>query len=181
MITYKELLSKIDEDALISFLQKLVQSNSENPPGNEQETAELIAEIMRDFGCSVQLQEVEPGRPNVIAILEGDEPDNVLFNGHTDTVKIGNTEKWTHDPLAGEIIDGYLFGRGSADMKAGLAAQVFAMKALADSGVARKRSAMFTGVIDEEVFFKGAEKTTICSTTAPWPSSRTTKGRMIDE
>ncbi|UCF96909.1 MAG: M20 family metallopeptidase [Spirochaetaceae bacterium] len=157
MITEKELLSKIDEDELISFLQKLVRSNSENPPGNERGSAQLIADLARGFGCSVELQEVEPGRPNVIATLEGDEPENMLFNGHTDTVKIGNTEKWTHDPLAGEIEDGYLYGRGSADMKAGLAAQLFAMKALADSGIPRKRSVMFTGVIDEEVFFKGTK------------------------
>jgi len=124
---------------------------------SELEPAELIAEFMQDFGCTVELQEVDPGRPNVIATLAGNEPDNILFNGHTDTVKIGNTEKWKHDPLAGVVEDGYLYGRGSADMKAGLAAQVFAMKMLADSGVPRKRSVMFTGVIDEEVFFKGTK------------------------
>jgi acetylornithine deacetylase/succinyl-diaminopimelate desuccinylase family protein len=151
----KELLSQLKESELTSFLQRLVRSNSENPPGNERESAELIAEQMRDFGCTVELQEIEPGRPNVIATLEGDHQDSILFNGHTDTVKIGNTQKWTHEPLAADIEDGYLYGRGSADMKAGLAAQIFAMKMLAGSGLPRKRSVMFTGVIDEEVFFKG--------------------------
>jgi len=157
MVTENDIVTAIDESEMIHFLQQLVRCNSENPPGNERESAELVAELMRSFGCSVELQEVEPGRPNVIAILDGDEPANILFNGHLDTVKVGNTTEWKHDPLAAEIEGGYLYGRGSADMKAGLTAQVFAMKALADSGFPRKRSVMFTGVIDEEVFFKGTK------------------------
>lgn len=153
--TERKILEHIDPDEMIAFLQTLVRSNSENPPGNEKEAALLLADLLRSFGCEVQLQAVETDRPNVIGILEGEDRDKILFNGHTDTVKVGNTRDWTVDPLGGEIIDGCVYGRGACDMKAGLVAMVFAMKALKQSGVTFKRGIMFTGVIDEEVYFKG--------------------------
>ena len=150
-----KIVDQIDPAEVVAFLQALVRLNSENPPGNEKETALLLADRLGSFGCKVQLQEVEPDRPNVIGILEGEGRDKILFNGHTDTVKVGNTADWTVDPLDGEIKDGLLYGRGACDMKAGLAAMVFAMKALKESGLPFKRGIIFTGVIDEEVFFKG--------------------------
>ncbi len=153
--TEAEILNQIDPDELITFLQSLVRSNSENPPGNEKGTALLLADQLRGFGCDVQLQEVEANRPNVIGVLEGESREKILFNGHTDTVKVGNTRDWTVNPLGGDIKDDRLYGRGACDMKAGLAAMVFAMQAIQRSGAPLKKGIMFTGVIDEEVFFKG--------------------------
>ncbi len=151
----KKICDHLDPSEMIAFLQTLVRTNSENPPGNEKETALLLADLLRSFGCEVQLQEVEPQRPNVIGILEGAHRDKILFNGHTDTVKVGHTDDWTVAPLGAEIKNGCLYGRGACDMKAGLAAMVFAMKALKQSGVPFKKGIIFTGVIDEEVYFKG--------------------------
>jgi acetylornithine deacetylase/succinyl-diaminopimelate desuccinylase family protein len=153
--TEQDLLARIDEESLIQFLQKLVQVGSENPPGNEEGCALLIEEELRSFGCHTQLQYIEPGRPNIIGSLAGDSREKVLLNGHTDTVKIGQLENWTRKPLGGEIIDNNLYGRGACDMKAGLVAMIFAMRAIAQSGIPRKRGILFTGVIDEEVNFKG--------------------------
>lgn len=153
--TEQKILDQIDSRELTAFLQALVRSNSENPPGNEKETAMLLGDLLRSFGCEVQLQEVEAGRPNVLGILEGEGRQKILFNGHTDTVKVGNTDDWTVDPLGGEIKDGCVYGRGASDMKAGLVAMVFAMKALRQSNVQFKKGIIFTGVIDEEVYFKG--------------------------
>ena len=96
--TEHEILKQIDEKEIIGFLQKLVCSNSENPPGNEKETALLIADELKSFGCSVELQEVEDNRPNVIGVLEGKKKDKILFNGHTDTVKIGDPMDWDYPP-----------------------------------------------------------------------------------
>jgi len=155
--TEKAIIEHIDAHELIAFLQKLIRANSENPPGNEKETAQLLADQLRSFGCDVQLQEVEKDRPNVIGILAGKQNDKILFNGHTDTVKVGHTRDWTVDPVGGEIKDGYIYGRGACDMKAGLAAMVFAMKALKQSRVSFKKGILFTGVIDEEVYFKGTK------------------------
>lgn len=155
--TENHILNQIDIDEMIAFLKVLVQSNSENPPGNEETVAFLISEKLESFGCNVKLQYLEPGRPNIIGVIEGKAQEKLLLNGHTDTVSIGDYERWTVDPLGGEIKDGYLYGRGACDMKAGLVSMLFAMKALKTSGVPLNKGIMFTGVIDEEVSFKGTK------------------------
>lgn len=149
------ILNQLDIKEMTTFLQKLVQSNSENPPGNEKQTALLIQEQLERFGCKTTLQYVEPGRPNIIGVLEGKSPGKLLFNGHTDTVKAGDYKDWTADPFSGKIRDGYLYGRGACDMKAGLVSMIFAMRALKKSCIPFNKGIMFTGVIDEEVNFKG--------------------------
>ncbi len=149
--------SNIDEEELISFLQKMVRTSSENPPGNEDKVAWLIAEELEEFGCEVELSYVEPDRPNVIGKLRGREDEMLLFHGHTDTVKVGNLQNWTKPPLEGVISNGRLYGRGACDMKAGMAAMIFAMKALKHSGLPFHKGVMFSGVIDEEVAFKGIQ------------------------
>lgn len=153
--TEQELITNIDTEEVVSFLQKLVQTNSENPPGNEEACALLIEQELQSFGCVTELQYVEENRPNIIGTMEGELPEKLLFNGHLDTVQLGEIGNWTCDPLGGEIIDGKVFGRGACDMKAGLVSMIFAMKALKKMDVSLKRGILFTGVIDEEVYFKG--------------------------
>lgn len=157
MLTAEEqaLLDSIDDDELTSLLQRLVRIRSENPPGREQAVGRAIAEVLEAAGCQVELQQVESGRFNVIAVLEGRRPEKLLFNGHMDTVPAGNTEFWQDDPWSAVIRDGRLYGLGSSDMKAGLAAMLAAIKAVKQSGARLERGLMFTAVIDEEVFFKG--------------------------
>ena len=145
----------VDEKNIISFLQDFVQINTENPPGNEKAGALFLAEKLEELGCKVELQEVEKGRPNVIGILEGKSQEKLLFNGHVDTVRIGNSDGWDHPPLGGVVHDGYMYGRGAADMKAGLVSMIFAMEVLVKSGLPLERGLIFTGVIDEECTFKG--------------------------
>lgn len=152
-----ELLQLIDEEELIRFLRQLVATNSENPPGREGAVARLIADKLRSIGCQVELQEVEGDRVNVIVALEGERPEKLLFNGHTDTVPAGNLELWDSDPWAAEIRDGKMYGLGSCDMKAGVASMIFAVQALVQSKVVRSRGLLFTAVIDEEVNFLGTK------------------------
>lgn len=147
----------VDSQALGTFLTDLVRANSENPPGREGEAAQLIAERLARCGLDVELHEVEPGRPNVVAVLHGESEECLLFNGHVDTVAIGDLGLWTTDPLGGEIIDGKVYGRGTCDMKGGLAAMVAAIEAIVKAEVPRHRSLMLTAVIDEEVWFKGTQ------------------------
>lgn len=156
----KRLLLLVEESVpeMTDFLRELVMSNSENPPGNEQEIALIIKKKLEEIGMITQLQKVEKDRYNVIGILSGNSTDSLLFNGHMDTVKIGTIDNWTCDPLGAEIKDGLLYGRGSCDMKGGLASMIYALKAIKDSGIKRKKSILFTAVIDEEVFFKGTQK-----------------------
>ncbi|MDR0783519.1 MAG: ArgE/DapE family deacylase, partial [Propionibacteriaceae bacterium] len=145
----------IDNAALRTFLHDLIRANSENPPGREAEAAHLVANRLAAAGLEVELQEVEPGRPNVIARLDGQSEETLLFNAHLDTVAIGDLGLWSVEPLGGEILDGKIYGRGTADMKAGLAAMVAALEAIAQSDRPRQRSLLLTAVIDEEVWFKG--------------------------
>lgn len=116
----------VDErQELITLLCSLIQHPSENPPGNENAVAHYIADLLRREGIETHMQEVVPGRPNVIARLRGKEPGKrLIFNGHTDVVPCG--AGWSVDPFAAVIDGDRIIGRGAADMKSGVAAMIFA-------------------------------------------------------
>jgi len=120
---------RIDENGLRSFLVELVQIQSINPPGNEGPVAALMAKKLRSLGLEIQVIEAVPGRPNVVARLigRGNGP-TLLLNGHMDVQPPGN--HWARDPFAAEIEDAQLYGQGAMDMKAGLAAVIYALDGL---------------------------------------------------
>ena len=118
-----------------------------NAVGQETDAATFIRDRFLAEGIPAELREVRPGRPNVIAVLAGGgSGPRLMFNGHTDTVPPGTMG----DAFSPRIEDGMLTGRGSCDMKAGLAAQICAMLALKRSGVSLSGDVIFTGVIAEE-------------------------------
>ncbi len=136
----------------VALTQELVRSRSENPPGSEAAVAGRIEEYLRDLGIDVERDPVEAGRDNLIAELGGgaDKPALVFLN-HMDTVPAG--EGWTRDPFAAEISDGKLWGRGTCDMKGGLAAGLVAIKWLKskiDRGARIRRPVRCCLVVDEE-------------------------------
>jgi len=149
----------IDRDALIAFTQRLVRVRSVNRPEeglNEGPAAEMVAEQMRSFGWSPTVEEVAPGRPNVIAIIEGNRPGRtLLFEGHTDVVTEGDPAAWTRDPFGAEIVAGRLYGRGSADMKSGVAAMLFAVAVLAEEGFPGR--IVVAALADEEEMMLGVK------------------------
>jgi succinyl-diaminopimelate desuccinylase len=150
----------IDRDALIAFTQELVRIPSVHDPATgrrEEPAAELVAAKMRSFGWEPELDEVAPGRPNVIAVIEGGRPGpTLMFEGHTDVVTEGDPGTWTVDPFGAEIVDGRLYGRGSADMKSGVAAMMFAAKEVADAGPFAGRIVV-AALVDEEGMMLGAK------------------------
>lgn len=150
----------IDRDALVAFAQALVRVESVNDPAagrSEAAAAALVAEQMRAFGWEPRLEKVAPGRPNVIAVVEGDVPGpTLLFEGHTDVVTEGPRELWSVDPFGGEMRDGRLYGRGSADMKAGVAAMLFAADAVRRAGPFPGRIVL-AALVDEEGMMLGAK------------------------
>ncbi|MFI9556423.1 M20 family metallopeptidase [Nonomuraea endophytica] len=129
---------EIDAAGVVEFTQALVRVPSTNDPArgrNELPAAELVAAKMRSWGWEPQISEAAPGRPNVVAVVEGGLPGpTLMFEGHTDVVTEGDLAEWTVDPFGGEIRDGRLWGRGSADMKSGLAATLYAVRALQLAG-----------------------------------------------
>ncbi|MDR1079151.1 MAG: ArgE/DapE family deacylase [Propionibacteriaceae bacterium] len=151
------LLELVDPVETTAWLRDLVRAESQNPPGREAAAAQLVAGILTGLGLTVELVEVAPGRPNVIARLPGRSEEELLLNGHLDTVTVGAAQAWRHDPLGGEVVDDLMYGRGACDMKGGLVAQLAGLAALVRSGVERRRSILFTAVIDEEVDFLGTK------------------------
>jgi len=147
----EEILATLDDSEIIAFTQRFVQTTSIN--GAEQPAAEFLAKAMEEAGLQVTIREIQPGRPNVIAILPGAEPEiGLAFHGHTDTVPFFNMS----DPLSGAIIEGSIWGRGSVDQKGGLAAAVLAVITLAKIRTPLKKGLAILAVIDEESEHRGS-------------------------
>lgn len=104
----------------------LIRGRGENPGGTEAETVRRLAEHCRAIGAEVTLQEVAPGRQNLSAVLGDPNGPRYLFLGHSDVVPAGGG--WTADPFEPTVADGAIVGRGSTDMKGGLAAVLVAMR-----------------------------------------------------
>lgn len=115
----------LSQDFLVEVLSSLVRTPSINPGVYERDMAARVAAWLEPTGAEVEVVEFASGRPSVAAVLEGsgDGPTLVL-NGHIDTVPIDEPEHWTTDPFDPAIRDGYLYGRGSCDMKSGLSTQI---------------------------------------------------------
>ena len=149
----------IDYEALVEVVQALVQVPSVYDPAtgrSEEGAARLVAHQLRSFGWTPEIDLVAPGRPNVYAVVEGGRPGpTLMFEGHTDVVTEGDRDAWSVDPFRGEILDGRLYGRGSADMKSGLIASMFAARAVADEGSFPGRI-LLAALVDEEGMMAGA-------------------------
>lgn len=130
------LISRAGETSaqVVDMTRQLIAVPSENPPGDTGEICRLIAEILRTIpGIEIEMVETEPPISNIIARLRGARPGRrLVLNGHLDTFPAGDGSRWSVDPFGGEIRDGKLYGRGAADMKAGLAASIFACRILSE-------------------------------------------------
>ncbi len=114
---------------------------------------EYMKAVMEKAGLQTDLWEEEPGRANLVGIWKGQGGGrSLLFNGHVDVVPAGDLDEWKgEDPFGARVADGKIFGRGTADMKAGNAAAVFAMKALLNLGIKPAGTVYFQNVVGEEM------------------------------
>lgn len=146
-------------DPTIRLLEDLVAIDSVNPslvPGarGEAEVARRIAAECAAAGLTVDVTEVAPGRPNVVAVLEGRAPGpTLMFCGHIDTVGVAGMEA----PFQPRHRDGRVYGRGAQDMKGGVAAMLGAARALAEGGGLPRGGLIVAAVVDEEHASLGAE------------------------
>jgi len=116
----------------VELTQDLVRFNTINPPGAERPCAERLASMLEGAGFTVDLMPFGEGRAQLVARIGGAGKKLPLgFTGHLDTVPLG-ARPWSVDPLAAEIMHGKLYGRGSSDMKSGVAAFITACIALAN-------------------------------------------------
>lgn len=131
--------------------RSLIAFDTISPPGNEADCARHIAGLLEPAGFRITWHDWQPGRPNLIATLPATETatrDAIVYSGHLDTVPLGQAE-WGFDPFAGEISDGRLYGRGSSDMKSGVAACIMAGLALAREPVRRAEVRLIFSAAEE--------------------------------
>ncbi|MCW3995841.1 MAG: M20/M25/M40 family metallo-hydrolase [Candidatus Bathyarchaeota archaeon] len=143
------------EQEITKFLSDLIRINTTNPPGNETQAANFIAEDLAKEGFTPEIIESAPGRGSVITRLKGTgEKPSLLLLSHLDVVA-ANPAEWTVDPFAGTVKDGYVYGRGAFDMKGMVAVEVFTLKLLKKNNVPLKGDVVLAATADEE---KGGEE-----------------------
>ncbi len=158
----ERLAAAVDTQELVELTRKLVRIPTVYRPSSgeaEAPGAEFVAAYLRGLGfpgLEVTMEEVAPGRPNVIARIDSGKPGRtLLFEGHTDVVTEGDRAAWTHDPFGAELVDGKIYGRGSCDTKGNLAAAVAAVRALVESGSFRRGRLVLCVPVDEEGMMLG--------------------------
>ncbi len=139
----------IGQNEILTLTQKIVRCPSINPPADTKECAQIIFNIFRKNEIYAEVIEGKEGAANVIARLPGKRKGKtLLLNGHIDVVPPG--EGWTVDPFGGEVKDGKIYGRGTSDMKSGIASMMAAMIGFKRSGKQFNGEIVFMGVADEE-------------------------------
>lgn len=147
----------VDVSALVELASALVAVGTPNPPGNEAAVAGILRDALAPWGPSWTEVEPAPGRVSLIARVpapagsgdEGGRRPTLIVNGHTDVVPVV-PERWQRDPFSPAVIEGRLYGRGTADMKGGVAAAICALSTLEAAGQAPACDIVFQFVADEE-------------------------------
>lgn len=143
--------SQPSSDPTALLLAELIRVDTSNPPGNEGGVANLLAPRFKALGFEVDVLETpQPGKAHFVARLRGNGSKRpVLIAAHSDVVGV-EREKWTVDPFAGTIKDGYVFGRGAIDFKGGIAVFARAAMMVAERKVPLDRDVIFLAEADEE-------------------------------
>lgn len=142
----------MDEASALKILQDLIQIKTVN--GNEASAAQYLQDLLQAAGARVKMVEFAPQRAGLVAEIGPADGPVLALAGHLDTVAIGDPASWHHDPFACEVADGRIYGRGSVDMKGGLAAMVCTMLNLADQDLNGRLRLLIS--VDEEVGGQGS-------------------------
>jgi succinyl-diaminopimelate desuccinylase len=141
--------SYLSKEEMIELTRDLIRSPTINPPGDTRDCAKIILERFKENQIDAEIIEGKKGACNVLAKLPGRKKGKVLLlNGHIDVVPPG--EGWTVDPFGGEIRGNRIYGRGSCDMKSGIASMMAAMISVKRSGTLLGGEIIFMAVADEE-------------------------------
>lgn len=167
VVAVSRVLEAVEDSSseLIGFTRRLIMQKSVT--GSESGAQEIVEEKLRELGGKVDswcpkqedMSGYEPffaeeknfgSRPNVVGLFGPAGGAQLGFNGHVDVVPEGDTAAWDHPPYAAEMDGDTIYGRGACDMKAGLAACIFAIQAVLSSGQRLRRGLMLASVIGEE-------------------------------
>jgi acetylornithine deacetylase/succinyl-diaminopimelate desuccinylase len=140
----------VSEEEVVEICRDLVRAPSENPPGNEEAVAQAAEKWLTALDLDYEFVTPLPNRVSTLSTWgDGDGPA-LLFNGHYDVVPALDVDHWPHPPYAAVVSDGKLYGRGSTDMKAGIASCLAAVSALKRADLAPKGRLLMHFVADEE-------------------------------
>jgi len=154
-------LREIKREELIRLTQDLIRIpsvRSQKEGSNEEKVAIFLSHLLEEMGLDVVVEEVEPGSPNVIAVLqgEGDGPC-LMFECHTDVVTEGDASEWKYGPFEGKLAGNRIYGRGACDTKGNLAAAIKAVQAISQSGAPFKGRILLGILVDEEGMMSGVK------------------------
>lgn len=153
----KEHMKKQFETEAEQFLMQVLSIPSVNGTSGEADMANFLVTYLKSCGINAVIQNIDEIHANVIAVLEGETKEKVIWNGHLDTVPYGKLSEWTTDPKKPVKKNGCLFARGASDMKSGLAGMVYALGYMKRQGYQPKQTIYFFGTCDEERDGTGAK------------------------
>ncbi|MFY4496331.1 ArgE/DapE family deacylase [Limosilactobacillus mucosae] len=140
---------KMEDSVKLSILQELIQINTVN--GHEQPATEYLKQVLSDHGIEANLVALAAGRTNLVAEVGTENGPVLALAGHLDTVDVGDDKKWQHNPFCGQVIGDAVYGRGSVDMKGGLAAMVNTLIELKEAGLPKHGKVRLLATVDEEI------------------------------
>ncbi len=149
---------RIDEKVkqeTVELLQRLIQTQSTNPPGNENRIAAFIKAYLSQNGIKVARIPLDAGRSSLVATIPGREDGSIVLCGHMDTVD-AHEKKWSVPPFEGQIEESRVWGRGSADMKSGVAVILELATLIARDGLTPRKNLILVFTADEEQAYRGA-------------------------
>jgi acetylornithine deacetylase/succinyl-diaminopimelate desuccinylase family protein len=141
----------IRKEELVDLTIRLVQTPTENPPGNEKEAAQLLKPLLSEMGFKIKTVLSPKGRWNLLAEKRwGKGGRRLIFNGHLDVVPAGNPSQWKYPPFQGKLHRGRIYGRGSSDMKSGIASFIHALSTIERSKIPLHQGAVILHLVSDE-------------------------------
>jgi len=141
----------IKKKELVDLTIQLVQTSTENPPGNEKVAAQFLKSILPKMGFKIKTVHSPKGRWNLIAEKRwGRGGRTLIFNGHLDVVPAGDPSQWKYPPFQGKLYKGRIYGRGASDMKSGIASFIHALSMIDRSEISLHQGAVILHLVSDE-------------------------------
>jgi acetylornithine deacetylase/succinyl-diaminopimelate desuccinylase family protein len=141
----------IRKKELVDLTIQLVQTPTENPPGNEKGAAQFLKPLLSNMGFKIKTVLSPKGRWNLLAEKRwGKGGRRLIFNGHLDVVPAGNASQWKYPPFQGKLYKGKIYGRGSSDMKSGIASFIHALSTIERSKIPLHQGAVVLHLVSDE-------------------------------
>ena len=146
----------VNEEKAEEILKELIKINSTQPDGNESDVVDYILSIFKDYHIDYRKIDHGENRSSLVITIPGREKDaSVSFLGHMDTVPVEDYDKWIYPAFHGKVKDGFMYGRGSADMKGGLTSTILTLLYILENDIVPNYNIKFCFTADEEYRGKG--------------------------